>query len=365
MKMIVSILMAIMLVANPISIGRISCWNETEQYRNLQTERYIASYLSSFDQNAEDIILSDPLPLRNALTDEVIAICYTINHKGYVILNLSDYSINEYDLLNAHPIYNNSLNTYYYGGLFLYFYEDNSQLVDAYSQKPVSRDFLVDVYQAYENDYPVLSQSDLTTKIKKCIDYAASASRRENLTRSTISNQLSQTYSTVFVNYQCGATACATLIDFCAKRDNDYRIKGGLTQIELIQDLIPRVTPTYGTDDLADGVNEFIDEINENYPNNPIQLQMMCQYFYQFGTVRDCIDQDIPITVGGEAAMIDGVTDPTSHVVAVWGYSFTIDPIHDIYFYLLRVNNGWGSNSATVSYFNTPPSTLADHVLID
>ena len=364
-KTIASIIIAMLLIINPVSLDQRLGISETCESEGSQLEKYIISYLSCFDREAVDVSLSAPIPLKNALTDEDIAVCYTINQTGYVILNLSDYSINEYDLYSPHPVYKDDLNTYYYGGLFWYFYEKDSELIDAYSQKPVSKDTLIEVYKRYEKDYPVLSKSELSVKVEKYIDYAASRNIRENIYRSTNTNTLSYSYSTVFVNGECGATACANLIDFCARRDNDYRIKGGLTQLGLIQDLIPRVTPTYGTADLADGVNEYIDEINEDYPSNPILLEMLCLNSFQYGTVVDCIDQDIPITVGGEAAMLDGCNDTTSHVVSVYGYYFIVNAAYDIYYYTLTVNNGWGSNTAKITYWNTPPSTLSDHVLLE
>lgn len=116
---------------------------------------------------------------------------------------------------------------------------------------------------------------------------------------------------------------------------------------------------------MADGVNEYIEMVNESYGSNPVNLEMVAQYTYSFGTVRDCIDQNIPITVGGETRMLDGDTRTTGHVVAIWGYGFTVDLVNDIYEYQLKVNNGWGSNSATITYSDTAPSSLVDHVFLE
>ena len=333
-------------------------------------EEYIKAFLTTAEPAEKNIVVGKRLALKNAFSNKTIAYCYSINEKGYAIINLSSFTIHEYDLYNPHPVFNSENENYYYGGLFVYMYEREGKIVDASSGLVVSEEYLNKLYENYENDYPLLSADEINQKVRKRIDYAerlrnqAAEQKNVNAVNYRYTGSLTLSYSTVWQNGQCGATACANLVDFCARRDGDYRIKGGMSQYQLISELINWVTPTYGTDDLVDGVNGYIADLNESYSSNPIALEMDSAY-YQFGLVRDCIDQNIPITVGGAVSMLDGSSGTQGHVVAIWGYGFTVDVLDDVYEYQLRVNNGWGSNSATITYSDVAPSTLADHVFLD
>ncbi len=333
--------------------------------------QYVGIFLTSAEQLVDEVELSNPIPLKNALTGNTIAYCFTVNGQGYAIINVSNYCIHEYDLYNLHPVFKNDGKDYYYGGLFSYMYKNGTKIIDASSEQALPNEYLTEIYSKYAKDYPVISVESITEKISKRTAFANSIKtslRGDSTMRVTsyqTTGQLTSTYSLTYINGFCGATACANLIDYCARRDGDYRIKNGLTQTQLINSLADYVMPTYGVDDLADGVNEYIAEVNTTLVNNPIELEATPQYAYSFGLVRDCIDQNIPITVGGETRMLDGNTRTSGHVVAIWGYGFTVDLVNDIYEYQLRVNNGWGSNSATITYSDTAPSSLVDHVFIN
>ena len=212
MKKLFSMFLVFVVVC--VNVITISALN-SDSYTELQTSmELVQQYISRIEKI--NIIASKPIKLYDVFTDQLIAYKFSINSRGYAIINLNNDSINEYSLFSDNPVYDNQISLYYYGGLFNYYEKVGS---DIYSVEP-SNDLSKKVYtkisnaqkQKISNSYhetviPVTSIEQLS--ILKSSSNASFMSRT-----STISRQLVTPLCTDWVNGFCGETAIYTMLKY-------------------------------------------------------------------------------------------------------------------------------------------------------
>lgn len=275
------------------------------------------------------------------------AYLYEINNTGYAILNLADWTVSEYSL-SVPSYYSNIKGRKYYSGIFRYFFSDNDTIYSLPEQKTISSELRAEYANAYCQDYRAISEFEKQSLMQSYETTSAST----NSVLTTSSNSLPHSLSTGYKNNYCGPTAIATMMWYYGTYVNSRYKGGNSTKTALINSLINYIDNPVSLSTLKKGCNDFFTDF--------VISNTAYSCSYSFSRVVSCIDSGKPITIGGSASAFDPSNTGGGHIGVVHGYSYTTNP-GDPY-YVLKVNDSWGHNNVSISYYRSAPSTLADHI---
>lgn len=304
-------------------------------------KKYIMEYLSLKENVIFDI--KDPIELYDSEENPAF-LCFSLNDKGYIIINRYDFSIPEYSLRNSN-VFLNSKKKIYYDGPLNYLELSGEELIDAKSGMVLSTIDEFKIKSRLEmNDK--LSINEKLKKIDTLMEY------KEIYRTETEPIVLSHKLETYDYNPdgRCGSVATAILLQYYDNNINEsyvpdrYDYENGL-----INHLVPYIEGTsMGStpEELKNGLNDYLDDQNIINPAN--------LYSYSISRIKSKIDSDRPIIVD-----LNNHSTYNEHWVVAHGYNI-VDKIILPDIVTVIVNDGWGNND-----INIDPANIGKLVYLD
>lgn len=299
-------------------------------------KQYAQEYICLLE-GRNDISLTNGKVLKSATTNTPIAMCYSINESGYVIVDVNDYNVLEYCLDGFNP-YNNAEGELYYAGLFEYYCGSGNQL--KYTLDETVKSDLSEVAAQTADFAAAIQQSDSSLQ-QKTAEVASARVQRA----SPISHSLSGTLSTGNLSGYCGPTSAFNMLTYKGMLHSG--ISGGSAgHIRRIADYTGMEVTLSS---MKNGMNNYI-------ADGSVKSPKVTSSTYSFNRVITEIKRNSPISLGTNGGgLATGGHVQTIHKVTMLDTTGTVR-------YTLYVNNGWGQNNVAIPYDNTPPSYLKDHV---
>lgn len=306
-----------------------------------EMETYVETTLSKI--SGKPVVASNPIPLMSLVDDSIIAYSFTINETGFAVINLADWSINEYALSGCTLYEPSDLN--YYGGIFQHYVKKGSNFVRIENNSVIKLDAKL-VMNEYNNIHKERSKAE-----KKLLQESMNNIKYATTESGALSSTTEYTTSTVITNNHCGPTAMAIMTEYY-KRVHGVYIPGYTSFLALVIDLTDYVEPT-NLSILRNGMNTY-------FTTKGIPLIAYSKSSFSMSTVKSKINSNEPITLGG-AASIFGNSSSAGHVTTIIEYNIYTDPSSYTHT-TLTVNTGWGYDY-NISWIGANyPWTKADHI---
>lgn len=297
----------------------------SDSYSFSELDNRVSSLTNLIDK---DTRISNRAPLYDS-NEKIIAWCYTLSPKGYVIINSENYII-EYSLYNN---LNFGLNEkIYYTGPLQYFKKDGNSYTNLKSLKKVEKKYFNDLSARFD-------------KKKEQIKSTEQSISRNNITpNSLVTTNIPGTLRTYSYNPNgiCGSTAAAILLMYYRDYIDSFVVpswhatQDGKSLIQLLEPNIDGATPGSVTTDVVSGLNWYFRwrGISNSY-------NARSTVSTSFNAYRQRIDAKRPAIVG--------IHDhPTYSAHWTVGHGYRIEQHGSTYYYAM-VNDGWGSNNIEIS----------------
>lgn len=330
-KLITSLIICIIL----LTVGDISNAKEFDKNNYEIEKKYLLTY---FHNNGFDVKqINHPIELYN-IEHELEAVCFTLDNKGYVILNIKDLSIPEFSIESNNP-FKYGYQNIYNGPLKYYLIDKRDNLLEA---KTMSR----------------INQNEISMRYKK---NKINDVTRANIIKNTINtNDIISKSDTGFgsitytlpaweSNYYCGVDACSIVLKYydlyfdssflstsvqdTASETGDYLVNNyyipdkGTFASELVS----------GCEYKGINYTGLSDYINDK----DLTDYNVCSDEYSLLIIKLKINEGYPVITGTENHPSQ---DFTEHWVITSGYYIDIDESS-----YLVVNNGFGDNSVFIT----------------
>lgn len=299
--------------------------------KSYESEReYAISYLelNGFSINS----ISDPIELYN-LNLELEAVCFTLNKKGYIIVNVKDLDIPEFSFEASNPFVNGDYR-YLYNGPTEYYYSDyKGKVFEARTNQEINKSELLLKYD--KNTINKMEKYNNLNNYKQ--------TRLNSIVSSFVeSGNIPYSLSTWSSSYYCGLDGCAIVLKYYDLHYSDSWLPSNYTtngnvQDYLLSNLYIKNTGTVGYylvlgDGQFTGLRDYLND--QNITSYEAYYQA-----YSLGYIHSLIDMGYPVITG----ILDNPTYG-DHWVITHGYLTGYDGVA----YLI-VNDGWGSNNIYIA----------------
>jgi len=300
---------------------------------------YVISYLVA--NGFGECKLSSPTELKN-LEDGTEAVCFALNGKGYLILNLKDFTIPEFSFEKKSPFTNAKGDTYY-NGVLEYYEKIGESLVGIESENTV-----VD-YKKLKSGKKIavdIGSEEKEKKIKEGEETAGLIKDTKSFAMSSYieSGDLNNSLRTWSSEYYCGVDATAILLMYYDDYYNGNFVNSSndsnpdLQEYLINNDYLPNsslsssgvVSGTNG----KTGLNDYLSDVGV-YGSYSAALNT-----YSWGLLKTKIDSDVPVF----AVVPPQATWSTNHDVVIHGYFSGYDGVP----YAI-VNDNFGRNNVYIS----------------
>lgn len=305
--------------------------DETEYISNNEYyvfSEYARKFLSEMGRPSE---LSRPIPLYNP-AEELVAVNFSLDNGGYIIVNTNDFSIPEFSFENESP-FNSFESCYIYNGPLAYYKKEGNNYIDLLSGKVISGALINNAANLYSGKVKSEQKFRNGGKINNKLEYKSQADASEK--KFILSPPLKTWYKP---GGYCGPIAASYVFMFYDEVKNDNFVSSEYENESLIDLLIPYIDPESdgsSTEELRNGMLQYI---WDRGLRGKYTVAMGGRYTYN--SIKERIrDFKSPVIID-----TDNHAVYKEHWITSYGY------YDNGKYHFLIVNDGWGHNGVFIDW---------------